>query len=252
MKREATILLTIAAFLMLSIHTSGQTLLLPSPPGYVRGTGDCENVLIGAVGDHWRVSKGGRMRFWAVQQLDRYNDLEFHWAVTNGQILRGQGTWTIEVKAGKQRTPGYVNASGFVQVRLMVTRRKSDSTCSVEAKNTVMIGRHVESIAQVYDLAVSHDELKFSCRSEPSLTPATSVEIRSIATHPYFDPLTYTYFVEVGRIIGDGPNVTWDLTDAPTGTYKITAGVEDPLCGVCRNTVTRIVRVVACDSELSP
>jgi hypothetical protein len=61
--------------------------------------------------------------------------------------------------------------------------------------------------------------------------------------------LTYNYTVSGGRIVGQGANVSWDLTGAQPGTYTITAGVDDG-CGVCGKTQTRTITVTECDCEV--
>jgi hypothetical protein len=62
------------------------------------------------------------------------------------------------------------------------------------------------------------------------------------------DVLVYMYKVTGGKIIGEGANVTWDLSNAPAGQYSITVGVDDG-CGVCGNTVTRHVVVFAAEAR---
>ena len=57
---------------------------------------------------------------------------------------------------------------------------------------------------------------------------------------PENDILTYRYSISVGTIIGDGRKVVWDLTEAPPGTYKLTAGVDDG-CGICGKYISGTV-----------
>jgi hypothetical protein len=47
------------------------------------------------------------------------------------------------------------------------------------------------------------------------------------AVDPENDVLTYNYFVTSGKVVGKGANVVWDPSDARTGTYTITAAVDD-------------------------
>ncbi len=75
------------------------------------------------------------------------------------------------------------------------------------------------------------------------------VNVTTTAVDPENDVLTYNYTVSGGRIVGTGANVSWDLTGAPTGTYTITAGVDDS-CGVCGTTQTKTITVAACDCEV--
>lgn len=73
-----------------------------------------------------------------------------------------------------------------------------------------------------------------------------SVSVTTVARDAENDVLTYNYTVSGGRIVGQGANVTWDLSGAQPGTYTITAGVDDG-CGVCGATKTQTITVAACD-----
>ena len=73
-----------------------------------------------------------------------------------------------------------------------------------------------------------------------------TVNVRTNATDPEGDVITYNYTVSGGRIVGQGENVTWDLSGVNTGTYTITVAVDDG-CGVCSETKTETVEVTECD-----
>jgi hypothetical protein len=73
--------------------------------------------------------------------------------------------------------------------------------------------------------------------------------VTTTAVDPENDVLTYNYTVSGGRIVGQGANVSWDLTGAQPGTYTITAGVDDG-CGVCGKTQTRTITVTECRCEV--
>jgi hypothetical protein len=60
-------------------------------------------------------------------------------------------------------------------------------------------------------------------------TPST-VQLSANATDPDGDTLLYTYSTSGGRITGEGPNVSWDLTGVQPGTYTATVEVDDG-CG---------------------
>jgi len=60
-------------------------------------------------------------------------------------------------------------------------------------------------------------------------TPMT-VSLSANATDPDGDTLLYTYSTSGGRITGEGPNVSWDLTGVQPGTYTATVEVDDG-CG---------------------
>ncbi len=72
-----------------------------------------------------------------------------------------------------------------------------------------------------------------------------SVSVATRASDPENDVLTYNYTVSGGRIVGQGANVTWDLSNAQPGTYTITTGVDDG-CGVCGKTDTKTITVENC------
>ncbi len=78
-----------------------------------------------------------------------------------------------------------------------------------------------------------------------------TVSIRTGATDQENDVLTYNYTVSGGRIVGQGANVSWDLSGVQPGTYTVTVGVDDG-CGVCSETKTETVTVEKCDCEDPP
>jgi hypothetical protein len=69
--------------------------------------------------------------------------------------------------------------------------------------------------------------------------------VTTTAVDPEGDVLTYNYTVSAGRIVGSGATVSWDLSGVPTGSYTITAGVDDG-CGICGKTMTQTVTVRDC------
>lgn len=97
-------------------------------------------------------------------------------------------------------------------------------------------------------------ETRVTGKCEPGSRPAEgsncsddqTVDVRTTAVDPEGDVLTYNYTVSGGRIVGQGANVSWDLTGAQPGTYTITAGVDDS-CGVCGKTQTKTIEVATCN-----
>lgn len=73
-----------------------------------------------------------------------------------------------------------------------------------------------------------------------------STGVKTKATDPENDVLTYNYTVSGGRIVGQGANVNWDLSGVKPGTYTITAAVDDG-CGFCGKTQTKTITVAECD-----
>ncbi|MCY7345781.1 MAG: hypothetical protein LH614_06110 [Pyrinomonadaceae bacterium] len=86
----------------------------------------------------------------------------------------------------------------------------------------------------------------FRAREGTTCSDDMAANVTTTAVDPEGDVLTYNYTVSGGRIVGQGANVSWDLTGAQPGTYTITAGVDDS-CGVCGKTQTRTITVEACD-----
>jgi hypothetical protein len=78
-----------------------------------------------------------------------------------------------------------------------------------------------------------------------------TISVRTTATDPENDVLTYNYTVSGGRVVGTGANVTWDLSGATAGTYTITTGVDDG-CGVCGRTDTKTITIRACPDCRTP
>lgn len=77
------------------------------------------------------------------------------------------------------------------------------------------------------------------------------IGVRTNARDPENATLTYNYTVSGGRIVGQGANVNWDLSGVRTGTYTITAAVDDG-CGFCGKTVTKTVTVSQCTDCETP
>ena len=88
--------------------------------------------------------------------------------------------------------------------------------------------------ANVTELDLSHLEIS-------AVTPK-QIDVTTTAVDPENDILTYNYTITGGRIIGTGPKVKWDLSAVASGTYTITAGVDDG-CGLCGATMTKTVVV---------
>jgi hypothetical protein len=78
-------------------------------------------------------------------------------------------------------------------------------------------------------------------------TPSESqqVQLRALASDADGDTVRYSYSATGGRISGEGPNVTWDLTGLRPGGYTATAEVDDT-CG-CVAFYSVRVTVASCD-----
>ncbi len=81
--------------------------------------------------------------------------------------------------------------------------------------------------------------------------PANSqVQLTTNASDPDGDTLLYTYSVTGGRIVGEGPNVSWDLSGVQPGTYTSTVEVDDG-CG-CVAFSSTTVNVTECLAAPTP
>ena len=79
---------------------------------------------------------------------------------------------------------------------------------------------------------------------------STSVQLSASATDPDGDTLLYTWSTTGGRITGDGPNVTWDLSGVAPGSYTASVEVDDG-CG-CVAFSSTTVTVDACGCTTPP
>ena len=77
---------------------------------------------------------------------------------------------------------------------------------------------------------------------EVALNGNRTFEVRTKATDPENDVLSYVYKVTAGKVIGGGAMVVWDLSDAPIGEHSISVGVDDG-AGIVGRTVTKTVIV---------
>jgi hypothetical protein len=84
------------------------------------------------------------------------------------------------------------------------------------------------------------------------------IAIFAYAKDPENDTMIYKYEISGGRIlpsdnkpIDRSEKVLWDLSDVKTGTYTITAAVDDG-CGFCGKTMTKTVIVKECPDCKKP
>lgn len=105
--------------------------------------------------------------------------------------------------------------------------------------------------ANVDDLEVGDTEIVLGCPpgtvTGQGCAESSSVSVRTKASDKENDTLIYNYTVSGGRIVGQGANVSWDLSGVRAGSYTITAGVDDG-CGVCGKTQTKTITVKECPS----
>jgi hypothetical protein len=68
----------------------------------------------------------------------------------------------------------------------------------------------------------------------------TNVQLTATASDPDGDTLLYTWSTSGGRITGEGPNVSWDLSGLGPGEYTATVEVDDG-CGCVAFTSTKVI-----------
>lgn len=115
------------------------------------------------------------------------------------------------------------------------------------------VGGTVKPFANVDSVELTSREIVIPCppgtipKEGTSCPDGTTVNVTTKASSTNAtDVLTYNYTVSGGRIVGQGANVTWDLSGARPGTYTITSGVDNG-CGVCGTTKTETITVKECD-----
>ncbi|MEO6393228.1 MAG: Ig-like domain-containing protein [Pyrinomonadaceae bacterium] len=117
------------------------------------------------------------------------------------------------------------------------------------------VGRRNERVPDVLpnraptvSLGTSSGTVTLPCPPEQiqgaSCPVSQSVQLTANASDPDGDTLLYTYSATGGRIVGDGANVTWDLSGAQPGTYTTTVEVNDG-CG-CISFDSKTVEVTNC------
>lgn len=104
----------------------------------------------------------------------------------------------------------------------------------------------------VTDLELEKTELRLptpqgSPPKYPDYSQEMSLKVKTAATDPEGDVLTYNYSVSGGRLVGTGANVIWDLNKVWPGIYTITARVDDG-CGLCGAIVTRTITVLPAEN----
>lgn len=73
-----------------------------------------------------------------------------------------------------------------------------------------------------------------------------SVKVTTTAKQGPKDNLIYYYVPSGGRIVGQGPSVLWDVSEAVPGTHSITVGVGTGAV-IRGKLVTKTIRVEKCD-----
>lgn len=100
----------------------------------------------------------------------------------------------------------------------------------------------------VTELVLSQTEITADCNSinnsqnKNCADNNSKITVSTIAVDLENEVLTYFYKVSAGKIVGQGANIVWDLSDVKAGTYTITAAADDG-CGLCGRYITKTITV---------
>lgn len=185
------------------------------------------------------ISIGAAYRYHANQQdRDSFKDETFSSRATIASSTLGTTTTFTGVPPGFQPSS---DPHGFI---LQFTAgRRNLRQAAVENKPADVTNLELSQTTVAAPCAAGYRPVEGQACSDNS-----TVNVRTTAVDPEGDVLVYNYTVSGGRIVGQGANVSWDLTGVAPGTYTITSGVDDS-CGVCGKTQTRTVTVAACNCE---
>jgi hypothetical protein len=183
------------------------------------------------------ISVGAAYRYNVNQQdRDSLKDSTFNGnVIINGRITPA----TTQIVSGG--VPNGFRTSndphGYI-AQFTIGRRNSRST---EGPGTI------KPFADVTDLEVEDSMVTLPCANgTDGCSDKSTLSVKSTATSSDpTDTLLYNYTVSGGRIVGNGSNVSWDLSGAKAGTYTITSAVDNG-CGLCGKTQTKTVTVKEC------
>ena len=82
--------------------------------------------------------------------------------------------------------------------------------------------------AGVVALELSQMEIAVSCSIVDETCSNNSIIKVEVVTIG-IERQKYVYTVSGGKIVGEGANIEWDLSDAKPGKYTITAGISQPI-----------------------
>ena len=110
-----------------------------------------------------------------------------------------------------------------------------------------------KTVADVTNLEVEDTMVTLPCANgqKGDCPDKSTLSVKTTATNPDNEQILYNYTVSGGRIVGNGSNVSWDLSGAKAGTYTITSAVDNG-CGLCGKTQTKTVTVKECEKCDAP
>lgn len=189
-----------------------------------------------------RIFKDGEtVEFTANVMGGSQDEVNYKWTVKGGTIVEGQKTKKIEVSPFKNSN----KVKATVEISTICDEVCEIASASAESRSTTDFSSDVE------DVILDEDVVYTICRGIRPVSSMCSEEQKKINVITLVrdktnEILHHYYQVSGGRIIGEGANVIWDLTNARIGEYTITARADDGY-GLCGKTVTKTVKVVECD-----
>ncbi len=131
--------------------------------------------------------------------------------------------------------------------------KKTKSVSSTKKKTEAKPKKEEDFVCQlpaiVNSIELSQTEIILNCPAgEDSCSSNKIIKVRTSAMTLGDDK--FVYHVSAGKIIGEGANVEWDLSDVNSGTHTITAGISQyhPAFGwsVFGETKTQVVTIKDC------
>lgn len=103
-------------------------------------------------------------------------------------------------------------------------------------------------VATIDKVTLSQTEIISKCPFDTSNQGDCSktekiIKVRTDVNNPDGDPLIYKYKVSGGQVMGQGANVSWDLTAVEPGIYTITVSIDDG-CGDCSAPRIEQIKVI--------
>lgn len=107
------------------------------------------------------------------------------------------------------------------------TQKKSKMPANRKAK-TIKPTEFVCQIgANVVSINLSQTEILADCpASDEVCVNKKIIKVETVAVDSEYVEVKYVYAVSAGKIIGEGANVEWDLSNVVPGSYTITAGIS--------------------------
>ena len=196
-----------------------------------------------------RKREGDEVEFTAhVNDMPSGRQPTYSWRVSAGEITDGQNTRQITVDSAGL---GGRSLTATVRVGNIDAPCRNTGRCRTRIRERAGLPNSPPTVT--LSASSSRVVLAAECagneQPDPDCAPtsAPTVQLLAAATDPDGDTLLYTYTTTGGRITGDGPNATLDLTGVAPGTYTVTVEVDDGCrCPTARSTSTVTITVEHC------